>query len=654
MKVGHEDRVRAIGEQLFERMAGHAPGVFDKAWWSGQVLEWAMRDPAFKTEMFRFVDVFPVLDGPEAIGEHVREYLLKPGLNVPGPIKLALKGANLSKLAMKVAAGQIAKNLEAMGRGFIAGRDPADAVATVQAMRAQGLAFTVDLLGEATVSEVEARAYAERYLALIDTLADAARAWGPDERLDRDDHGAIPAVNVSVKVSAMHSQLDALDLEASVEAAALRLIPVFERARDRGVFINLDLESYGLKDVTLALFKRVMGDPRLADYAHAGVVIQAYLRDAEQDLEDLIRWARKTARRRITVRLVKGAYWDYETVHAAQEGWASPVWLDKSDSDACYERCAATLLNNHKHIRAAFASHNVRSLAFAMATAEACGVPKAGFEIQCLYGMAEPIKAACVAEGYRVRVYTPVGELIPGMAYLVRRLLENTSNEGWLRQGFAEKRSTAELLAAPKRVERDPWLRPRPKAKTSVDDPGPFINEPMRDFNHPEPRAAFAEAVARAPKRLGKTWGPLIDGKVRKTGRTLDSVDPADGATVVGTVHLAGKGDADDALAAAQAAWPDWRDRPWRDRAAVLFDAAARMRARRDELAALMVREVGKTWREADADTCEAIDFCEYYARQAVSLFQPERLGKFVGELNTQWHQPRGVAAVISPWNFPL
>lgn len=649
--MAFEDRVRAIGEELFARMQGNTPGVFDKAWWSGQVLEWAMKDPAFKTEMFRFVDVFPVLDGPEEIGRHIQEYLLRPGINPPTVIKMALKGANLGRLAMRVAAGQIAKNMTGMAKNFIAGTEAADAFEALAGMRSQRLAFTVDLLGEATVSEAEADAYAARYRDLITGLAERTRDWKPDPLLDRDDAGPIPRVNVSIKASAMYSQFDPLDFEGSVEAAARRLLPLFELARSKGVFLNLDMEQHALKDLTLALFERVV-EAQPDRWSDAGVVIQAYHRQAEADLTRIIKWAKKQ-KRRITVRLVKGAYWDYETVRAAQEGWPSPVWLDKADSDACFERCAALMLGNHKHIRSAIGSHNVRSLAFAIATAEKQRVPIDGYEIQCLYGMAEPIKAACVERGHRVRVYAPIGELIPGMAYLVRRLLENTSNESWLRQGFAEGRSQDELLAAPEARGRDPMLRAVPPAETPADDPPPFVNEPLRDFVDPDVRAAFAKAVARSDKQLGRTLTPIIDGKAIQTGKTLDSLDPSDGRAI-GTVHLARVAEADRAVAAAKAYWPTWRDTPARARARCLFRLAAKMRAERDALSALMVREVGKPWGQADADVVEAIDFCEYYAREMLRLATPRLMQRLPGETNHLSYRGRGVCVAITPWNFPL
>ena len=179
------------------------------------------------------------------------------------------------------------------------------------------------------------------------------------------------------------------------------------------------------------------------------MVVQAYLRDAEDDIRGLIDWARERERV-VTVRLVKGAYWDYETVQAAQEGWPPPVFTHKPDSDVMYERITRIMLEHPGQIRSAFASHNVRSLANAIATAEALGLPKDAYELQMLHGMGEPIKAAIRKLGLRLREYAPVGDLIPGMAYFVRRLLENTANESFLRLTFAEGEDRDRLIRAPR------------------------------------------------------------------------------------------------------------------------------------------------------------------------------------------------------------
>jgi len=178
-------------------------------------------------------------------------------------------------------------------------------------------------------------------------------------------------------------------------------------------------------------------------------VQQAYLRDAEPTLRAFIAELRRRGQQ-FTIRLVKGAYWDSEQIWARAKGWPIPVYTDKRGTDACYERCARILLENHDIVRTALASHNVRSIAWGMALCRALKVPGDRFEVQMLYGMAGPIKDAVSALGVPVRIYTPSGELIQGMAYLVRRILENTSNESFLRQRFADGVSEDHLLDDPK------------------------------------------------------------------------------------------------------------------------------------------------------------------------------------------------------------
>jgi RHH-type proline utilization regulon transcriptional repressor/proline dehydrogenase/delta 1-pyrroline-5-carboxylate dehydrogenase len=234
-----------------------------------------------------------------------------------------------------------------------------------------------------------------------------------------------------------------------------------------------------------------------------------------------------------------------------------------------------------------------------------------------------------------MREYVPVGAMIPGMAYLVRRLLENTSNQSWLRAGFSDNVPDEELLASPHTADQSDAERlaaagtaaqPRrhrlSPAVEGLGDGQPLANEPHHDFSQPDQWEHFRQQIRAAVV-------PEVGGEA-----TAEQVP--------------------EAIARAVTALPQWRAMEPLQRSATIIKAAALLRARRDELAGVMIREAGKTWREADADVCEAIDFCEYYARSAVGLFEPRRLGQFVGELNLCWYQPRGVAVVISPWNFPL
>jgi RHH-type proline utilization regulon transcriptional repressor/proline dehydrogenase/delta 1-pyrroline-5-carboxylate dehydrogenase len=202
-------------------------------------------------------------------------------------------------------------------------------------------------------------------------------------------------------------------------------------------------------------------------------VIQAYLKDSRDDLADLIAWS-SGRRRPITVRLVKGAYWDTETVQARAEGWPVPVYERKAETDANYERCVRLLHDHHGQVRAAFGSHNLRSLAFAVVEGRRRGIADHGYELQMLYGMAEPVHAAIRRLGLRLRVYAPVGELVPGMAYLVRRLLENTSNESFVRRRFKEGEDLDELLTPPAVSELPALDPPVRRPPTDPSSPGPY------------------------------------------------------------------------------------------------------------------------------------------------------------------------------------
>jgi RHH-type transcriptional regulator, proline utilization regulon repressor / proline dehydrogenase / delta 1-pyrroline-5-carboxylate dehydrogenase len=355
------------------------------------------------------------------------------------------------------------------------------------------------------------------------------------------------------------------------------------------------------------------------------------------------------------VRLVKGAYWDYETVLADQNGWPSPVWRSKAETDACYERLSRRLLETHAETAPAFGSHNLRSLAHALAVAEELRVPSAAYEVQMLYGMAEPERAALRARGQRVRVYAPVGELLPGMAYLVRRLLENTANAGFLRLSHHEQVDVAALLAAPGGARTASQLAPQRTARLRRGDlTTPFEGCPLTDFADATQRAAFASAVEAAWSRGTIDVQVSVAGHTSNSSRALDHACPSETSRVASRVTLASVEDANAAVAIAARAWPAWRDRPLAERAALLEALADSLERDRNELAALQCIEVGKPWREADADVAEAVDFCRYYARQALSELAPRRLGRELGEENTLWYEGRGVCAVIAPWNFPL
>lgn len=626
-----EARIREIGLRLLEGARGQKSGLLSSKFWSDKLMNWSMKDQAFKVQLFRFVDAFPALTTPDMVHDHLADSMRQPGVTPPPGMDLGLRAGGLAKGLL---ASTISSQIKGMAAKFIAGTDAQSALPMLKRGWEDGVAFSVDLLGEACVSDEEADAYQRKYLDLIANLPAAVASWRASERIERDPWGVVPRVNVSIKVSSLSPRCDPLKGEVAVEDLLRRLVPILERAASSGVFINFDMEHHALKDFTLNLFERAASGAK----GELGLAMQAYLVSGEADARRLGEWARASGRR-VTVRLVKGAYWDYEVIHAEKEGWPCPVWRTKRETDACFERMAALLLNyaprgaSDGGVRLALGSHNVRSVASALAAAEQRGLPHGAIELQMLHGMADELKAAAVEQGLRLREYVPVGEMIPGMAYLVRRLLENTSNESWLRAGFLDNASPDALLASPhgSTTPTEPRAHVREDqaerhalspAVPGVGDGRPFFTEPVRDFSIESARDRFARAV--------------------------------EGATVPRIANDSTVEQANAAVAKAEAFFPTWRDADPRERAAVLTRAAQIMRARRDTLSAVMVMESGKTWREADADVCEAIDFCEFYARCAVPLFEQRRLGRFLGELDEHWHQPRGVAAVIAPWNFPL
>ncbi len=354
-------------------------------------------------------------------------------------------------------------------------------------------------------------------------------------------------MNVSVKLSSLYSQFDPIDPTGTDAAVLNRLRPILRLARSRGAFVNIDMEQYSFKDATLRIFRDVFMEDEFREWPDVGIAIQAYLRDTGDDLHNLAEWAGRRGTP-IWVRLVKGAYWDYETIIAAQNDWPVPVWLEKPQTDASFEAHTAALMKHHALLRPAIASHNVRSIAMALALAEEYRVPAGGFEFQMLYGMADPIKAALVAMGQRVRVYTPFGQLLPGMAYLVRRLLENTSNESFLRAGFHDHLPEEQLLMNPLET-----LRRRHAAAVAApiktyhdsdsseagDKPALFKNEPLADFSRDAHRHAMREALDSVSARLGASYALVIGGQRVESGEWITSVNPSHSQHIVGRASAA-------------------------------------------------------------------------------------------------------------------
>jgi RHH-type proline utilization regulon transcriptional repressor/proline dehydrogenase/delta 1-pyrroline-5-carboxylate dehydrogenase len=653
-----EALTRAYGEEIFARVRRTGPLLFSPGWLDERMMGLTMRDEALKVQLFRFIDTLPYLNTPEAVARHLREYAAEAAPHLPGWMRWGFRHLPDNGPVGRLVAWTARSNARRMARRFIAGTTVPEAVEAVARLRRKSLAFTIDLLGEATITEAEAEHVQKQYLDLIQGLSDQVPRWPEVPLADRDADGPLPRVNVSVKLSALYSQFDPIDPAGTSAAVRARLRPILRAARSRGAFVNFDMEQYAFKDVTLQIFREILSEREFRTWPDAGIAIQAYLRDCEADLGRLRDWALERGTG-VTVRLVKGAYWDYETVVAEQQDWPVPVWTRKWETDANFERCTRFLMENHRLLRPAIGSHNVRSMAHALALADLYGLPPRRIEFQMLYGMGDPIKQALVGMGQRVRIYTPYGQLLPGMAYLVRRLLENTSNDSFLRASFNEGVAEERLLMNP--VAKAAGTRQQAAGKNGQPAPSEgegatlplFRNEPLTDFAQEAGREAMRRALEQVQAQFGRDYPPVIDGQPAPVERWIDSVNPSHTKQLVGRCGRSTPAQAEAAVAAAKKAFPAWRDAEPARRADALRRVAQRFRERRFELAAWIVSECGKPWREADGDVAEAIDFCEYYAREYLKLAQPQHRD-LAGEENELFYDPRGVAVVIAPWNFPL
>jgi RHH-type transcriptional regulator, proline utilization regulon repressor / proline dehydrogenase / delta 1-pyrroline-5-carboxylate dehydrogenase len=652
----YEEKTQTIARQLLaettEKLSLFAK-VRDQLRWDDKLLGWTMENPNLRVQMFRLIDCLPSLTTKAEIARHLQEYLSDASVELPQALKGLLNFTAPDSMPGQVAATTLSTAVETLARKYIAGENIKQALKSIEHLRKQSMTFTMDVLGEAVITETEARSYLNRYLELMEQLTEASQGWSTVPQVDTADGTELSKVQVTVKLTAFYSQFDPLDVEGSQAKVSDRLRILLRKAQALGVAVHFDMEQYRYKDATLDALKHLLMEEEFRDRTNIGITLQAYLRDSYQDLQNLISWAKQRGNP-ITVRLVKGAYWDQETIIARQNHWPTPVYNHKSSTDANFERMTQQLLENHEHLYAAIGSHNVRSQAHAIAIAQTLNIPKRHLEFQVLYGMADNLAIALAKRGHRVRVYCPYGALIPGMSYLIRRLLENTANSSFIRQS-SEDRPMEELLAIP------PWgqgdedgrnVQPTPIPSSTITitriDPAADTDYAIAAF-----RADAMTALASVRQQLGQTYSPLIDGSRVPTAATIQSVNPSNPAEVVGTIGQIDIEQANQAIAAAKAAFKTWQRTPASERAAILRRAADLLEARRHELNAWMVFEAGKPLQQADVEVSEAADFCRYYAAEMERL-DPEVIYDVAGESDRYFYRPKGIVLVISPWNFPL
>src|SRR3954466_14494084 len=440
-----ERDLHEIGRELADRFpprTRHPMRALD-----AKAMELSSQDAELRAALFRFVDVTPACRSLDDLARHLSGYLDEVDAKPP-PLRAAMKMAE-SRAGRTALGAAAAAGVRHMAHRFIVGDTPRAAVGELRSMWRDGVAASLDLLGEATVTAEEADRYAARCSDALEELARAYEKVPEREHLERDSVGRLPRANLSVKVTALTPLIRPEAPELGRDDAARRLRPLLERARERGVHLHIDMESVDALETTFELVFGLLDEPALADGPSAGVVLQAYLRESPAHLDRILEWARGSGRwRPLVLRLVKGAYWDHEVVEARQHGWSPPVFEQKADCDRNFEELTRRLLDARPLVRVAVGSHNLRSVSHAIAYNRARGGEDRDLELQVLRGLGDDLGNALAASGLRVRSYCPVGELVAGMAYLVRRLLETPSTESSLHE---RSRGTPleELLAAP-------------------------------------------------------------------------------------------------------------------------------------------------------------------------------------------------------------
>jgi len=549
-----------------------------------------------------------------------------------------------SRIGEPVARTALRQAMRILGHQFVMGRDIEEALERTGGTRERAYRYSFDMLGESALTSRDADKYFEKYRAAI-------IAVGKHAKQDQD----VTARNsISVKLSALHPRYELAQKDRVMSELAPKLHALVQLARDSGIGLTVDAEEAERLELSLLLIDSVLASNLLDGYAGFGLAVQAYQRRAYSVLEWLAARSRQL-KRRITVRLVKGAYWDSEIKRGQERGIASyPVFTRKPSTDVSYLACARLLATTRDVIYPQFATHNAQTVAY---VAEAFGNAAGTFEFQRLHGMGEELYTQVISPeqgGHACRVYAPVGPHEDLLPYLVRRLLENGANTSFVNR-IVDARLPADAVV----------IDPVAQVDGYTEIPHPRIVEPPRIYGPDRTNSKgvnFADGVelraikAECEAASARPWSAsaLIDGKPG-TGETLRLVNPSDESHMVGSVVQATAADAEHAVASAHAAQPAWDSLGADKRAAILLKAADAFEANRGEFLARCALEAGKTLADGVAEVREAVDFLRYYAAQARAEFGGERvLVGPTGERNSLRLRGRGVFACISPWNFPL
>jgi RHH-type proline utilization regulon transcriptional repressor/proline dehydrogenase/delta 1-pyrroline-5-carboxylate dehydrogenase len=551
----------------------------------------------------------------------------------------------VSRMGEPIVRTAVIQAMRILGRQYVLGRNIEEALARSRSSETPGELYSFDMLGEGARTWADADRYLDNYQIALTAVGTASRGEEP-----------AGSNGISVKLSALHPRFEMAQHANVMGELPERVIALARLARHYGIGLTIDAEEAGRLDLTMDVFELLARSPELAGWDGLGFVLQAYQKRAPRVADWLIELAKQT-NQRLMVRLVKGAYWDAEIKHAQELGLPDyPVFTRKSNTDLCYEICAARLLDAGSAIYPQFATHNALTATQALTLAKG-----RDFELQRLHGMGE-LLYECLAEEFPefpLRVYAPVGSHEDLLPYLVRRLLENGANSSFVNRFLDQEVPPEQLIIDPLAASRrdgDEQLR-----HTGIPTPPDLYrsageqrdNAAGVDLDDP----ALASHLAQAQtERANRDWtaspSTLATADSRTSGVFIRA--PANPDRVLGVSRDAEEADVLEAIRLAGIAQPAWDDAGGEQRADVLTRAAANLESATEDLLYLLGTEAGRTVPDAVSELREAADFCRYYAMQCRQLFKPVPLPGPTGESNTLSLHGRGVFACISPWNFPL
>ncbi len=643
--VQSEKRIVSTGRELQTALQQHTTGIFHPHWWQDRLLRHSMSDESLRLQLLRFLDVLPALRTHEAIAEHLELYYQEIRQYLPAAIRIGLDLTTGNAVLSRALAYNVRLNARRFADRFSAGDSFAEILQSCRKRRRHRLGSVLSLPGGAILSKAESGLYLQTALNLITCLSQAAAEWPEDELIDRDYHGLSAPVQLLVRSGAICTPFSTVDGDGTIRRLSEQLRTLLRTSEQCGIGIWLSAESFEQRRLTMTAFRQVLSEEEFRYCEHCGFEIDASLQLAAEE----VRVLRELAQSRgipIPVRLIGSRRPDHEIRRA--DGISCPDQALRSAQQIAdaQEQLLESLFEDHSCFRIAVVGTTLRSVAHAIAAAEQAQLPQTAFEFHLNPVWSGQLPEILISRGHRVRIHAHTGAPVNELSLVARRLLENPTLTAQVSQNFLDSACDEELIM--KSSTDNTAENPETDGIVTC-----FQNEPRTDFSLAENRTAMQEALDWVTDQAGGSFPLIIDGKSSDSRATLLSRSPSARSVIIGKVASASLEQAAEAVNAARRAFQSWAATDALTRVEYLELIAAEIRDRRFELAAWIISETGRTWREADAEVSDAIDLCQYYCTTMRNLTANQAQEIAGEELQVSW-RPRGVCVAICNSFSPL